>query len=440
MKRAEAWLSDRPWFIWGLRLAFLWPLLLLWVLPTWAPLRDGVRKEAEYQRHRNIDVEAQRGIQFAQKAKEMLADARRRGLDYGPKSYFRDLRYLESRSTEDHIALGLANIEITTMQQLMRQNCKDDPLPMLDWSREEHLKWLHDPRKFVQNDIVIESQGYQALQGVSDEELAAQKKYLREMPLTKKMTWLWGIWLRGMVVMFFLFLLRMVERRGILETILADKMRFYKAIVDWPVHMFSYPENVVREIQVEAELRRIGGLFRRLNPVERLTIRRIAGASDYTERIATLRQNHSPEWQRGFVLALLATLFCLAFVPRSCLKNATASEGKTTAIQAHDTRAGPMVIMTHSSDHQESPDWRTTADLPSPVLWVRQVALRLLNEFTIHRRQEVLRAIDHVPVSILVGERRQPRKQGETRENVVYRCDGNPDGRLLLAGASLQPS
>jgi len=122
MKRAEAWLSDRPWFIWGLRLAILWPLFLLWVLPTWAPLREGMRKEAEYQRHRDIHVEAQKSREFNQKANELLAEAKKSGLDYGPKQYFRDLRYLESRSGKDHISLALANGQVG-IGTVLRTNC-----------------------------------------------------------------------------------------------------------------------------------------------------------------------------------------------------------------------------------------------------------------------------------------------------------------------------
>lgn len=445
MKRAQAWLSDRPWFIWGLRLSILWPLFLFWVLPTWAPLRQGMRQEAEYQRTRNRETERQNIIALKAKADELWEKAEKSGLDYGPANYFANLRTLESQSRRTHAPLGMVSLRIEQMQALMRRNCKSDPPPMMASNLEDLKRWQADPRKFTYQDISIESQGYQALRNISDEELAAQKKLLREMPLAKKVAWLWGIWLRGMVVMFFLYLLRMVERRGILETILADKMGFYKALADWPAYMFSYPENVVREVVVEAELRRIGGLFRRLNPVERLAIRRIAGAPDYAERIATLREAHSIEWQRSFVLALLATLFCLALVPRSCLKNANANEGKTTTIQAQDTRAGPSVILTQSPDNQENPDWRTTtANLPCLVLWLRQLAVKLLTDFTIRRRQEVVRAIDHVPVSILVGEHRKVRKQGEDTDeiHVVYnhRSDVcHTDVHLRWAGLGLQP-
>lgn len=441
MKRFELWLCDRPWLIWGSRIAVLWPLFVFWTLGAWGPLAKGIREEAKYQRTRNPALERQRMIVLGQKADELLIEAKKSGLDYGPREYFRDLRTLESQSRKDHVPLG--NLQITQMQELMRSNCKPDP-PQMAWAGSKELaKWQADPRKFVESQISDESQHHQALRGISDEDLAQSRVEVKKLGPRGVCNWLLGIWLRGIPLMLLLYLLRMVEKRGILETVLADKMKFWKAVVDWPVYMFSYPENVVKEVIVEAELRRLGGLFRKLTLSEYLLARRVASSADFRGQVKQLRGSLAPSYTRSFLVALLATLILMVFAPWARTeKPAEKSKGIPAISAQYEARAGPTVT---SQDQHHTDDWSTggmAADLPPEIIIPRLDLWAMIQPVEVRPPKPLPGSIDHVPVFCLGVKGSHITHRGEEGNEDLVRSDRCCVSRLNLcwAGLRLQPS
>lgn len=127
--------------------------------------------------------------------------------------------------------------------------------------------------------------------------------------------WIVTLYLRGILLVLFWYVVAMADWRGILETFLADKLKFLYALVAWPVMIWHYPENVVRKIVVATELRRFGKLFRRFTSEERQKIRDIAQSDDYRDIIATYRKRYQLAFARSFWIALLPALMLYFFVP-----------------------------------------------------------------------------------------------------------------------------
>jgi len=443
MKKFELWLCDRPWLIWGSRIAVLWPLFVFWALGVWGPLAKGVREEANYQRTRNPVLERQRMTALSQKADELLTGARKSGVDYGPREYFRDLRTLESQSRKNHIPLGLAEPHIASLQSLMRKNCKPNP-PQMPWAGPKELaKWQADPRKFVESEISIESENYTHLRNLSDEDLAQSRAEVKKFGARGVSMWLFGIWLRGVPLMFLLYLLRMVEKRGILETVLADKLRFWKAVVDWPVHMFSYPENVVKEVIVEAELRRLGGILRKLTLSEYLLVRRVSSSRDFRGEVRRLQGNLAPSYTRSFLVALLGTLFLMMFLPWArAEKPAEKSKGRPAIFAQHEARAGPIVT---SQNQHPTDDWSdgegVAADLPGEITIPRLDLWAVIQPVEARPPKPLPGSIDHVPVFCLGVKGSRITHRGEKANEDLVRS-GRCCARLNLSwpGLRLQPS
>jgi len=437
----EQWLCDRSWLIWGARIAVLWPLFFFWSLGFWGPVRQMTVEEIEYQRTRNPALEQQNTIALTQKADELLARAREIGHDYGPEQYFCDLRTLESQARKGR-AMTMPRMRITQMQELMRDNCKPDPPHALHATPEELQRWHADPRKFTLRDISIQAEAHTALRGISDEDREEFRAEVRELGVPGIANWLLGIWLRGIPLMFVLYLLRMVGKRGILETILADKFKFWKAIVDWPVYMFQYPDNVVREIVVETELRRLGGLWRKLTFAEQREVRRIAASRNFGEELGSLQARLAPSYVRGFACALLATLFLMMFAPWARWARAERpeeeSQGRAAIVFAHESRAGPIMTV---SDQLPTDDWSggsAVADLPSPLALSDPRIEVLVAPGEVRITEPPPDAIDHVPVTILgVNAQKYTLHQGD-RDDEDHHVRGcrNPGPRLQLAVCS----
>ncbi len=404
MKRLESYLRRNDWLLPWLRLGLVL-LFLFWVIPgTWLArdLISTLRKDAAYQRAHPYSKAKQLAANAF--ADQCLVRARKLGDAYGPKEYFTDLMAIHDHS----VGVFLAHDRIGQMQMVLTRNRNAGRVSEREFKIYQQISLKHlDP---------------------------PDPEWVNKGTGPKILYWLVFAYLKMMLIAGFTYLLRMVDDRGILETVLADKRKFIFALFDWPHQWDKYPRNVVREIVVEAELRRIGGFFRRFNPIERLAIREIANAPDYQERLAALRQALQPEWQRGILLALLGTLFCLMFLPRSQAKETVQSE--RSAVHTQDTRAGPILSLAESHpDHPESQNWSQTANLPEPVIWIRQKVIQLLARFTTLARQEVLRAIDHVPLLIAWSFTQlfvdQAKGDHRERENMVGGCQPY---RLVVVG------
>lgn len=148
---------------------------------------------------------------------------------------------------------------------------------------------------------------------------------------SKILKYLSVFYLRTMFLVFFYYLVRMTLRRGILETFLADKKRFLFAILLWPWFFSRYPFNIINEIKVEAELRRMGNLFRRLSMTERKLVREVAASSDFENWITAFRLNN--QMRRSMAIVILPTIIMYLFAP-------TVTDAKT---MYHQNRDGPRI-------------------------------------------------------------------------------------------------
>jgi hypothetical protein len=135
-----------------------------------------------------------------------------------------------------------------------------------------------------------------------------------DMPTLQEFgSWALTMYLRTILLVIPYYFLSMISSwRGIAETILADKTKFACAVILWPKFFFDYPRNVVREIRVEAELRRLKGLFRKLSPREMVLVRKIANGPDYLYRQWLLSRKNQ---NRGLTVALIVTILINLLLP-----------------------------------------------------------------------------------------------------------------------------
>jgi hypothetical protein len=154
--------------------------------------------------------------------------------------------------------------------------------------------------------------------------------------------WFSTLYLRGLLLLPLLFVIRMASRKGILETILADKFRFVYSIILWPLYATKYPYNVIKEIIVAAELRRIGEVFRRFTPEENAIVRQIAENKNFWQWIENFHLANEPSFRRSFVVALVAVVLLKLLVPMVA---------QADAGHAELTRAGPEITAAISIDH-----------------------------------------------------------------------------------------
>ena len=276
----------------------------------------------------------------------------------------------------------------TWLNEMMEANRRSSS----DWRATEreyqeqsriHTKWMAD-NKFY---------------GAASEELG---QTLRRIGIVKICWWFVIFYLRMMPLSALLFLVRMSQRKGILQTILSDKKAFLLAVLAWPYGLVRYPYNIVREIRVEAELRRLGKLFRWLTPDEREKVREVANSSAYRPWIVEHRRLNAGLPQRWLLVALLGTVLLNLILP------VLGSQSHTRPIRGpaeiHQTiRDGTGLILyeSPSQDHQDQDGgacrhWVCPTNLlevsqPDTICWIVQVETLLTNVFA--------RAVDHVPVS-----------------------------------------
>lgn len=212
--------------------------------------------------------------------------------------------------------------------------------------------------------------------------------------------WILTCYLRGFGLALLLYLIRMSDyfSKGILGTILADKKRFLLAVLFWPVFLMKYPSNVIREVVVEAELRRMGNLFRKFTSEERELVCRVAESANFWRWIFNFHSENQNNFQKSFVVALVVTIL-INLVP--------------IQVQADDfdqcelTRDGPeIVLVLFVSDCDETDNQKICDCFKGIALFDNSLRLRanLLTAISFFRlrifqAKEFFQKIDHVPIS-----------------------------------------
>lgn len=278
MKKIEYILGEYG-FVLKTLLSIVW---VLWAIQLFIPMKKTISEEMLYQETRDWEVERKETLAVRKFAKEKLKQAEAEGVFYSPEEYFQDLK------------------DILGMVQL-----KKAIRPQAEISQLQQLSWINiKNEQYTMKDVEKARSVYK----IWNEENLAEIESLKEITWQSALFWLTTFYWRTVFLVFFFYLARMADRNGVLETLLAEKKKFVLAIIFWPVYFFKYPYNVVREIRVEAELRRLKGLFKVFTAREAGLVREVANSSFYKQWLAGFRQQNRHNFQRGLFLALMATL------------------------------------------------------------------------------------------------------------------------------------
>ncbi len=270
ISRFKYFLDDYSWLLKSVIVI----ALLLWAMQGHF-LIQYMYQDIKNQIPRNLELERDLNKVLISFLKEMIEDAKLKGEKYGPGDYFNDLKRFKIKKYEigngyDYEPI-FSNSEIARLQDCFISNTGDDrPFSYkdLDNARSRYSEWAD--RGDVCGDKFH-----------SEIDNKIKKEGFLKTIVFPGLQWAWIGYCRGFFLVFLLFFIRMATRRGIIEIILADKKRFFFAIFLWPIFLLEYPHNVVKEIIVEVELRRIKSVFRSLSDKERMFIRKIATNSDF---------------------------------------------------------------------------------------------------------------------------------------------------------------
>jgi hypothetical protein len=332
------------------------------------------KKDAETLAKRTKEQTQRLEDRVVQTARGKLSRAERLGKSYSPQMYFEDLADLDELYEKLMVRRGLAVAEINKMSGLMQKNV--------------------DLGHFSDSEVSVASESYRYQ--VHDSDREEFKQELCRLGWLRILQGLALFYLKSVGLALLLFLVRMMERRGILETVLADKKRFLLALAIWPYFLWKYPHNVICEIRVEAELRRIGGLFRRLTLSEKLWVRKVANSPEHARVAADPRLA-----QRGILLAFVVTAFmwlCPIFSTRTSRCLASTNEVKHSTVQV-EARAGPADYVSSSDDGVTS-----GSSCGFPAMLEDELTLEPPRTWMVVRetppvfRRNLGKAIEHIPL------------------------------------------
>lgn len=360
------------------------PLVILWVL--WAFAQADLPWLLWKAEPFNLEMERAGTQEVVAFYNQVEKEAELMGDNYAPKDYFTDYRRIETKRDQVKKKYpGIRSLELSGYG------------PTSPFGRlQEKLTANRLRRKFSDEDISLEAQKFnewkRAGGSVGDE---AREKF-KSLDLTSKLKifflWLWTFYYRSLGLVLLLYLMRMWERRGILETILADKKKFVWAVPGWPVFIWQYPFNIIREIRVEAELRRMGDVFRRFSNKEREFVQKIANSDRYEQWLLTYRQRNQYRFRNGLLAALAVTILITAMAPAF-------SFGAT--ISGTDPPAYQQAIAV--SDYHGGV-WQQTACGHDGLLPEREIEIfwkEVSKLFSSHENRKISiisRAIGHVPL------------------------------------------
>ena len=346
----------------------LYLLWFFWALQAYHPLKELWVNERQYQKNRDPELERKNPTEVEILTKGLIKEAYVRGTYYSPVDFFSDLKKITIRCKVGERSVAKPIIYITQLQELFLGNVKRG--------------------YFSQKEVLRQRNIY--LRWIEGKNLGPEEKRLNWKRVS---SWLGLLYLKTMFLATILYFARMGERKGILATVLADKKKFVLAIMAWPLFLYKYPYNIVREIRVEAELRRIKGLFKKLSLREIGLVREIANSSNYYLRIESYHKQHKVEPQRGLFVAILATLFIHIFFVSS-MKAKLRSSPERAVVSIVSVKANQSFQENDNPEHHNPGDQYLLMEEkfsePPLLLWVVQ----FVKEIFLNRYQRVL---DHIP-------------------------------------------
>ena len=384
MNRIERILEDWGW-VFKIILVIVW---FLWAVQFWAVIKQQVKEEALYQRNRNIEQEINYIREVGKLAMEKVEAAKAAGNSYSPQQYFKDLKAINEKTKTYKIPTPIQ--QINELFSISYNNV-----------RKGYFSW-RDIETARDTYGIWSEQKLEELQGKAVQQL-------KQSGWKKVLNWFIVFYLRSMLLSLLFYLIRMVERKGILQTILADKKKFVLAIAGWIYYFFKYPNNVIKEVIVEAELRRLGGLFRKLSPKEIALVKQVANSSFYKEWLVAFRTYQPVRFQRGLIIAILGTIMLYVLCPAL---NASISPRKQKQLQYKGSTYGSVFLnkasptiktdLTKAKQNQEKiqklcfEKWITAKGF-THVIYLPLLSWIIQEEFLLWKNQ-LIKKIDHIPV------------------------------------------
>lgn len=325
MKKLTSFLKD-----WGIlvqiALIIVW---VLWALQLGGLMKQGFYEELEYQRTGDASKERQTMLELDALGFKLGDKAKALGKEYTPEKYFRDLRILYEKAEEADMTPGI--FSTSGIQEVIRKNIG--------------YKNINDQRT-----MEVEAKKF----SIWNENQISHRDEVTLPTLEGFKNWSLSFYLRTMLLLTISYVTKMACRKGILETILASKAKFIASIILWPAFFTKYPYNVIREIRVEAELRRFKDLFKKFSPKKIALVREIANGSNYHSWL-----NQKRGYNHGLFIALTITICLHIFA---------------TPVRAQ-TPVSEVIAITSIQDYQEITEdsqnenhQTETAMLPNPPL------------------------------------------------------------------------
>ena len=386
-------------FLWdygGLIKIVLVAFWIFWATQFIGPLVGTMKEDIRNMKNRDIQKEMRLRLDLAAFTQEKVKQAKLQGTSYSPQKYFADLIEIDAKGDSDGIS-GITSSEVIELQQLSMDNLRRGI--------------------YTEKDVNEGRRAYEEWNGerVSHREETFQKaKTLGWSGAAGKVGhWFWIFYIRSMLLAFLLYLVRMADGKGILETILADKKKFILAVIGWIFYLFRYPNNVIREIVVEAELRRIGNLFRPLNLFEKAKVKEVANSSYYKNWLVAFQRKNTIRFQKGLLVALFVTVLLYLFGP---FLEINASSVSVKREKQHFLKE---VVLNKGDPNSAKADLRKNQNNAGqekfcPEEWgmieTKNVISPLLICFWIHLEKEFLKIerlikkIDHIPIDYLVSK------------------------------------
>jgi len=294
MKKIESFLRD---FSWKIKLA-IFLAFIFWAPQTFYPLINTIKENYHPGVIEAVKPTIEEELKWSQElrefAKPIIEKARAKRLNYGPWDYFRDYKTLKDFEAK----FPGPNRFYSAF------NATHD----LVFIRDESFR-----AKKVSAEEVRAARIYNGFERKVPDPPTSAKSLLREMADYGVFSWIINLYFRGLLLALILYLVRMSQDDGILAIFLSGKKKFAKAVFFWPANLIEYPKYELRKIIVEAELRRLGSIWHKLNPAEQKLVKEIASRSkaEYKRWIADYELKNAQRFKRSFEWALVGTVLIL---------------------------------------------------------------------------------------------------------------------------------
>jgi len=337
-----------------------------------------------------IHLTPDKQIELTKYGGKKIREAKKLGNRYSPEMYFRDLNDIWKKYG------CVTDYNISVLQSYMHQNIQSMPngAKILEKAKNKYRARLDK------------------LTGIDSKPKPVPKK--------KQIAFLMGFLQTYLLTILFsipIFLLRMIEKEGILKTFFANKKDFFLAPILFWQYIWQYPEFIFREIDVEAEMRRIKGkYFSRLTKAERKQVKEIASSK---EKYQEWKKTCTSRFALAYVFSFLVTIIFSLATPPVFSSN---TSFKKAVIHQQYQRAGPIAEYNEANHDTGDQDLKQFC---FPVAYKEkktffEASLLQDTKFTIPKG--AVMSIDHVPLLARLVchlyEKSNLKAKGDKHENV----------------------